>query len=425
MDFIKLACAGVFVASVCGAQNVTISGTVKNGAGVGITGAVVKLEKGRQTATTGAGGSFTLSGPPVAIQRKIPAVQPQQLHASLGNGYLLINGGGESPLEIIAFNVRGEIAHMPIQAGVRSIPLPCKEAGVYVYAIRSGGNEILLRSCSVNERRIGSAEGPFPRPLAKQAQSAAAINDVIIVTKSGYLDYRVMVTNSDTSGIGITMLASAGTVADIDGNVYQTVKIGNQEWTVQNLRTTKLNDGTPIPNVKDSLAWYLSPVPAYCTYDTTANVDTIRKYGFLYNWFAVGSGKLAPAGWHVPADSEWDTLQDYLIAHGYNWDGTTADNKIAKSMAAKAYWNVSSAAQGLIGNDLTLNTASGFSAIPAGYRMYYSIFVNKGFVGYWWTTTELDGAAFAKHRFLSFDAELLDMVEVWEKSGFSVRLVKD
>src|SRR4030043_168747 len=127
----------------------------------------------------------------------------------------------------------------------------------------------------------------------------------------------------------------SGTVTDADGNVYQTVKIGNQVWTVENLRTTKYDDGSAIPLVTDSAAWAALTTPGFCYYNNTTNADNIKKFGALYNWHAVNTKKLAPKGWHVPTEAEWITLENYLIANGYNWDGTKTENKIAKSMAAK------------------------------------------------------------------------------------------
>jgi uncharacterized protein (TIGR02145 family) len=78
----------------------------------------------------------------------------------------------------------------------------------------------------------------------------------------------------------------------------------------------------------------------------------MSKYGVLYNWFALATGKLAPQGWHVPTDADWDTLHNYLIANGYNWDGTTTGNKIAKSMAAQTDWYTGTTTVGAIGNYL-------------------------------------------------------------------------
>jgi uncharacterized protein (TIGR02145 family) len=189
---------------------------------------------------------------------------------------------------------------------------------------------------------------------------------------------------------------SAGTVTDADGNVYQSVKIGNQVWTVENLRTTKYNDGTAITKITDSAAWaniYYDTLttPAYCYYNNTTNTDNIKKFGALYNWYAVNTGKLAPAGWHVPSDAEWDTLQNYLIVNGYNCDGTTTNNMVAKALSAKTDWE-SSTTPGTIGCDLTKNNRSGFSALPGGYRTLSGTFRAQGRLGYWRSTTEVDAS---------------------------------
>jgi uncharacterized protein (TIGR02145 family) len=259
--------------------------------------------------------------------------------------------------------------------------------------------------------------------LAKQAGADAAMRDVIAVTKAGFLNFRVAVTNSDTSGIDIKMIASAGTVTDAGGNVYQTVKIGSQTWTVENLRTTKYNDGTPIPLAVSLSEWAVLSTPGYCYYGSTTNADSIRKFGALYNWYAVNTKKLAPAGWHVPDTLEWLAMQNYLVANGFNWDGTTADNKIGKALAAKADWSVSTV-DGAIGNDLTKNNRTGFSAMPGGSR-YYDVDCNYiGQMGIWWTATAADDAH-AYYRMLSNSLDFLDLYQSASTTGFSVRLVKD
>jgi hypothetical protein len=100
-------------------------------------------------------------------------------------------------------------------------------------------------------------------------------------------------------------------IKDIDGNEYGIVTIGNQIWMAENLRTTKFNDGTPIPLVTNHEAWYKLNSPGYCWYDNDEKKYR-DVYGALYNWYAVNTGKLCPKGWHVPSDAEWTELITFL-----------------------------------------------------------------------------------------------------------------
>ncbi len=208
---------------------------------------------------------------------------------------------------------------------------------------------------------------------------------------------------------------------DNDGNNYTTVTIGTQVWMVENLKVTTYNDGTAIPNVTDATAWAALTTGAYCDYSNLAANGA--KYGHLYNWYAVNTGKLAPAGWHVPTDAEWTTLQNYLIANGYNYDATTTDNKIAKPLAATTDWKITTTT-GVIGNDLTLNNSTGFSALPGGYRGGTGWFNNLGDYGIWWSATEYS-TDYAWIRYLSYrNADLFSYGDD-EQRGFSVRCVRD
>jgi uncharacterized protein (TIGR02145 family) len=271
--------------------------------------------------------------------------------------------------------------------------------------------------------------------LAKKAM--APINDVIAATKTGYLNYRCVQYNSDTTGLKIKMIASAGTVTDTDGNVYQTVRIGNQIWTVENLRVTRLNDGTAIPLDTSTATWDSIwnnglTIPAYCYYNNMTNPDSIKKWGALYNWYAVNTGKLAPKGWHVPSDSEWEVMQNYLVINGYNYDGTTdtTNNKTAMTLAAQTDWQAYIGG-GVPGNNLTMNNSSGFSALPGGCRDFNGNFFDQSASGNWWSATESDASYILKNlsaawgRGLYCDYDRLDRISGLESYGFSVRLVRD
>jgi uncharacterized protein (TIGR02145 family) len=98
---------------------------------------------------------------------------------------------------------------------------------------------------------------------------------------------------------------------DFENNYYPVVEIGTQVWMAENLKTTRLNDGTTIPLVNDNTTWYNMTTPGYCWYSN--NEATYKNpYGALYNWHVVNTGKLCPTGWHVPTDPEWAILTTFI-----------------------------------------------------------------------------------------------------------------
>lgn len=175
---------------------------------------------------------------------------------------------------------------------------------------------------------------------------------------------------------------------DADGNHYAVVHIGEQTWMAENLKTNKYRNEESIPNVTENSEWGALTTGAWCHYFN--NVENDAKYGKLYNWYAINDArKIAPEGWHVPTEVDWSTLENYLIANGFNYDGTTDGNKIPKALAANFDWNPSSG-EGTIGNDLTKNNSSGFSGLPGGYRDLFGAFVSPGNNGIWWSLSESD-----------------------------------
>jgi uncharacterized protein (TIGR02145 family) len=427
---VKAIISGLLFVSV--SMALSISGTVTDTAGSAIPGASVRLEKDGQTTTSGTDGSFTLGNITGNKGRSNPFQATQQFVA-ISNGFLRLNIQEKSSMEVVVYNLHGQAvskAHKSLDAGVQSFALPRTGSGVFLYKVKLGNHEILLKSNSI-DGVSGGASVKFQGPVSskgagKQAKISVTIDDVIAVTKSGFLNYRVIVTNSDTSGIEIKMIVCADTMIDADGNVYQAVRIGNQVWTVENLRTTKYNDGGAISLVTDKDAWNMDTMPKYCYYNNTTNDDSIKKFGALYSWYTVKTVKLAPKGWHVPTDAEWTILEIYLAANGFNWDGTKTGNKIAKSMAAKADWGTYTSL-GAIGNDLTTNNRSGFSALPGGFRFYLggNDFYGNSNAGGWWSVTEYD-AWNARYIYLnSGPNDFLDISYIEKIGGFSVRLLRD
>jgi uncharacterized protein (TIGR02145 family) len=334
-------------------------------------------------------------------------------------------------VEALDFDGAVVVAHgQVVSAEEPSITLPRFSNGTHTHRITIKDKEFSFtdRSGLIPNRGSDlSGKGVGP---GKKAGTGARIDDALIFSKTGSLLYRLPMSSPDTSAIRITMSPlMTGTMRDVDGNSYRTVRFGHQEWTIENLKTTKYNDGTPITNVPDSASWlniYLtgSSTPAYGIYG--GDSPQRAKYGLFYNWYAVHTGKLAPKGWRVPTDADWDTLQNYLIAGGYNYNGTTKGNRIAKSMATGGDW-CTSTLEGAIGNDRSKNNASGFSALPGGLRhwggSYYSLFEEQ-ILTYLWSSTEYDSVR-AWHRYLDCNKSFLDRLFHHKNTGFPVRIVRD
>jgi len=221
-------------------------------------------------------------------------------------------------------------------------------------------------------------------------------------------------------------LYADGVATDQDGNQFEWINYGNQDFAIENAKVVTYRDGTPIPQVTDATQWSNLTTGAWCYYDN----DPTK--GKLYNWYAVAgihdtdpntpNKEFAPEGWHVPTDAEWTTLEEYLIASGYNYDGTTTGNKIAKAMASNTGWN-SSNSTGVIGNDQSLNNSSDFNAFPEGYN-YNGSFDGEGYDAFFWSSTE-SSANIAWFRNLSCCNLLLVRNSFDKPFGFSVRFVRD
>ena len=200
-----------------------------------------------------------------------------------------------------------------------------------------------------------------------------------------------------------------GSVSDIDGNTYKTVQIGTQIWMAENLKTTKLNDGTLIPNITDNLEWRNLTTPGYSWYDNDA-ASYKTTFGALYNWYAGSTGKLCPTGWHVPIDSEFNTLTDYL--------GNNSGEKMTET--GNTHW---------LDYVTDATNLSGFTGLPGGYRYYYSnpTYVNFGGIGgesSWWSASE-SGVLGSNFR-LTWDYNIyISQYPMNKVDGMSVRCVKD
>jgi uncharacterized protein (TIGR02145 family) len=201
-----------------------------------------------------------------------------------------------------------------------------------------------------------------------------------------------------------TTVSGASPVTDADGNSYTSVTIGSQVWMVENLKTTKYSDGSPISNLTDNTQWTNTTDGAYCWYEN--NISNKNTYGALYNFYAINTGKICPTGWHVPSDAEWTTLTTYLGGE------SIAGGKLKES--GTSHWQSPNSGA---------TNETGFTAIPGGHRYYYGIFVDNGIYGDMWTSTEISASAWT--RSMDFDKTIVRRENSSFGNGYSVRCVKD
>jgi uncharacterized protein (TIGR02145 family) len=234
---------------------------------------------------------------------------------------------------------------------------------------------------------------------------------ILTVTKDSYPTWTDTLTAAELKQYSkdnplIVMLQSESeTVTDIDGNIYHTIKIGNQTWMVENLKAIRYNDSTSIPNVTDDNTWMSLTTPGYCWYNNSASYKEI--YGALYNWYAVNTGKLAPKGWHVPTENDWKTLEEYVGS------ASTGGGKLKET--GYDHW---------LYPNLNATNTTGFTGLPGGYRSRATgYFQYNGKNGCWWSST---GSISKFGRFiLNYDRTDCDYDYDYGTFGFSVRCIKD
>lgn len=215
-------------------------------------------------------------------------------------------------------------------------------------------------------------------------------------------------------------LPEVGTVKDSDGNIYHTVTIGSQVWMVENLKTTKYRNGDEIAREAGNSAWATLNKGAYCEYSN--NAALADKFGRIYNWHAVNdSRKIAPAGWHIPTQTEVLTLISYLEAN----HGTSPS--AVKALAATSDWT-QSATVNAVGNNLTLNNSSGFSAVPGGIRGINGPSGTFGWMGesaWWWSSNALDSQFGLAFGMSNQDFGSPNFGQFFKTDGLAVRCIKD
>jgi uncharacterized protein (TIGR02145 family) len=225
----------------------------------------------------------------------------------------------------------------------------------------------------------------------------------------------LLFTGCQEEEVPVRVIATS-TVTDIDGNVYKTVKIGNQWWMAENLAVTRFNDGSSlsfIPANTFSNSDWESAVEAACT---SLNDG---QYGFLYNFPAVeGVKNIAPEGWHVPTDEDWKILEreiglSQVESNGLGWRGVSeAEKLVTKFSAGWPYGTV------LFGSD-----DFGFNAKPGGCRLFNGLTNFENNVSFWWTASTNGNEGW--YRYIDAKQTRIFRQHTYKGYGMSIRCVKN
>ncbi len=280
--------------------------------------------------------------------------------------------------------------------------------GTEYYRIANGdiaeGTKVVLRTVEIGKQKFYNVEASVVHSLEAPllfGQSALQrfgkftvdySNNTLIIGGS----------NTTTTTAKPTTLTTHSTVTDIDGNIYKTVKIGNQVWMGENLKTTRYANGDVIPNVKDNLEWNKLTSEAWCYY----NNDSKNNYvdGKLYNGHTIiNSRNICPIGWFVPTNEDWDILVSYL----------GGEEVAGMKMKSVNGWKDN-------GNGIN---RSGFEGGSGGLRYFYGHFDGLGSSGCWWSSTEVNNSS-VWSRSINYKIGIVGKIDFGKTFGFSVRCIK-
>jgi uncharacterized protein (TIGR02145 family) len=264
-----------------------------------------------------------------------------------------------------------------------------------------------------------------------------AQNDTIYLMSQGQVLVKYNVSKVDSIIFYKPAAYSGNTVIDIDGNIYNTVKIGNQTWIAENLKTTRYADGTPITNISGNALWDLlgDNEKAYCWYNDSIKYK--NSHGAYYTWAAAMNGAastsnivqgVCPTGWHIPTPADQVGLGSQLGQNGYIYDGSTTGNvfnKVAKAIAIDNDWT-SSTVEGSVGNTdyPTMRNKAGYNAYPSGYRNPsgdFTLFKNSAV---WPISLETSPSSVYSTK-LNYNSADIESSNSTKSSGLTVRCIKD
>jgi uncharacterized protein (TIGR02145 family)/uncharacterized repeat protein (TIGR02543 family) len=339
------------------------------------------------------------------------------------------NGGSPVGDQYIPYNSTATAPTKPNRTGYDFVGWFDKAlAAQFNFSTPITGTIIVYAKWNINQYTVtynnNGGGGAAPASITQNYQTTFLIANQAAMTKA---DYQFAGWNTRSDGAGTNYAAGStftfndsntilyakwAALRDADNNLYTTVTIGTQTWMVENLRTTKFADGTPITLITANATWGSLLTPAYCWYQNDSSF--INPHGALYNWFVVDPAnpkKIAPPGWHVPTLDEWDVLVGYL-------GGTSVAGAKLKEVGT-SHWTPP---------NLGADNTSGFTAIPGGIRDYqngsFSAFNSNSYL--WFSTPYETNPSTAYFTALYFDYTFINSHTVHGKAnGMSIRLLRD
>jgi len=204
-----------------------------------------------------------------------------------------------------------------------------------------------------------------------------------------------------------------GEVFDIDSNKYATIKIGQQTWMAENLRTSRYANGDTIQNCTEALEWINLTSGSWAHFNNNSSFNLL--HGKLYNWYAVNDQRnICPTGWHVPSDEEWSLLLNFL--GGSNSAGHKLKSRLNGAWATEY--------QGQTGVGHDPSNESGFSAIASGSRGTNGQFILMTYRGSFWSTMEYNTTE-AFYREIFWNGDGIGRYNDKKTDGYSCRCIKD
>lgn len=353
-----------------------------------------------------------------------------------GSTEVVVDATGGDLLVLLHDALGRELVHHSVTgaAGACRFLLSCGEPGVHLLTVvQDGARRTLRLVCTEAHGGAGlTTSVRTERGITKRGRSlfswtAGDELRYIGYATSGTIVHSAAIQEAPSTSATRTFIMTAGrvcpdspTVTDVEGHVYTAVQVGSQCWMAQNLRAGAYSNGDAILNVQEAGPWMGLNSGAWSHYGNDPAYQ--ENYGKLYNWYAaVDPRNVCPAGWHVPADADWQIMEtalgmpaDELELDGYRGEAQQVGGSMKSS--GTEFWSPPNSGA---------TNGTGFSGLPGGARFYLNGgFSTLGELGFWWSASQA-GEFIAWSRYLTSDLDGIGRYGYPKGSGFAVRCVRD